>query len=166
MKALKMLYILMIAVAIGLFFQPGVCVAGDEDEVKPVVKEGLESELFELDSSKSDVNVTAYYFHGRKRCRSCRTIELYAHDALMKYFPKEIESGQIEWKVENYLNPQNKRFKKTFELFAASVVFVEFKSEEIERWTNLKDVWTIKKDQEKFYEYIKTEMHAFISEGK
>ena len=115
--------------------------------------------------SKEAINakLLAYFFHGRKQCMSCRTIEAYAYDAIEKNFKNQLESGRIEWSKVNYDNPDFSHFKKDFELYTQSVVLVEMKDDQIIRWKNLKDVWTLIRDKEKFYNYIRTEVQAYLT---
>jgi len=155
--------VILVAFAILLITLPSASVAGDKNKTVEPVKE---IESTDKNSETEFTTISAYYFHGRKRCMSCKTIEMYSHDALLKFFPKRVETGQIEWKVANYLDPKNKKFKKEFGLFTQSVVFFVMNGEEIVRWKNLKDVWEHKKDKEKFYDYVKVEMDTFIAEGK
>ena len=165
MKTLNVRTILLITLAVVLIFQAVPTIADDAEEKTPVENDA-KVETPDQDAKKPEVKVTAYYFHGRKRCMSCRTIELFTHDALLKNFSEELKDGQIEWKVENYIDPKNKLFKNTFKLFTQSVVLVEMKGEEIARWKNLKEVWELKGDKDAFSEHIQKEMMTFIAEGK
>lgn len=110
----------------------------------------------------SETRLIVYYFHGRKRCASCRTIEMYTHDALLKYFPEQIKAGGVEWQVRNFANPKYAHFKEDFALFAQSVVLVEMKGDETLRWKNLTDVWKLIREKDAFYGYIQTEASAFL----
>ncbi|MCF7810804.1 nitrophenyl compound nitroreductase subunit ArsF family protein [bacterium] len=107
-----------------------------------------------------------YYFHGKKRCMSCRTIEGYTHDVLLTDFADKLESGRIEWQIVNTANPKNAHFKQDFELYTQSVVLVDMVDGEMKRWKNLKDVWTLLRNKEAFYEYINSEVTAFLAADK
>ena len=41
-----------------------------------------------------DRTLIVYYFHGNKRCNTCRTIEAYTEEAIRTGFPNELRSGQ------------------------------------------------------------------------
>ena len=121
------------------------------------------------DTAKADVDqerkLIVYYFHGKKRCMSCRTIESYSHDAVLKYFSEEIDSGRLEFILVNFANPEYAHFKDDFELYTQSVVLVDLKDGEMSEWKNLKDVWLLTRKKDKFYEYIKTEVETFLKES-
>ena len=155
---------LVIVFGTGLFSMQTALLAQEQDEKQHVT---ADSNIIPADKAqeKPDSKLIVYYFHGRKRCMSCRTIEMYTHDAILEYFPEQIESGHIEWRIENYTNPKNESFKKEFELYTQSVVLVEMVDDEIVRWENLKDVWKLLRNKEAFYEYIHSGVTKFITEG-
>lgn len=106
----------------------------------------------------------AYFFHGRKRCMSCRTIEAYAHDAIQTYYGELLENGRIEWLERNYANPKFAHYKNEFGLYTQSVVLVDMQGDKVLRWKNLKDVWTLTRDKDGYYEYIRKEVEAYLNE--
>ncbi len=112
-----------------------------------------------------DRKLLVYFFHGRKRCMSCRTIEAYAYDAIRTYYGELLESGRIEWLKRNYANPKFAHFKDEFELYTQSVVLVDMQGDKVLRWKNLKDVWTFSWDKDAYYEYIRREVEAYLKEG-
>jgi hypothetical protein len=107
-----------------------------------------------------------YYFHGAKRCMSCRTIEGYSHDVILTNFADQVESGRIEWQTLNFTNPKNAHFKEDFELYTQSLVLVDMVNGEMKRWKNLKDVWTLLRNKEAFYEYVNDEVTEFLAVDK
>jgi len=153
---------LVIAFGTGLFSGQTALLAQEEDVKQPVTADS-NIDPAEKAQEKPDSKVIVYYFHGRKRCMSCRTIEMYSHDAIQKYFTEQIESGHIEWRIENYANPKNEHFKKEFELYTQSVVLVEMVDDKIVRWENLKDVWKMLRNKEAFYEYIHSGVSKFLT---
>lgn len=115
-------------------------------------------------SVSPDRKLIAYYFHGKKRCMSCRAIEMYTHDALLTHFPDELENGRIDWQIVNYANPKFAHFKEDFGLYIQSVVLVDVQSDTIKSWKNLADVWKLIRKKEAFYEYIREEVEAYLPE--
>jgi len=152
---------LLLIFGVGLFLQPPAIFAQDAVEGQPATTETT-IESAEKTLEKSDTKLFVYYFHGRKRCMSCRTIEAYTHDAILQFFPDQLESGRMEWQLINYANPKNKHFKDDFELYTQSVVLVEMKGVERIGWKNLVDVWKLKYNKDAFYEYINEELSAFL----
>src|SRR4030043_1963217 len=84
--------------------------------LKPIVSLKSESTSDSL-ATQNDRKLLVYFFHGRKRRMSCRTIEAYAHDALQTYFKELLQNGRIEWLDRNYANPEYAHFKDDFQLY-------------------------------------------------
>lgn len=109
--------------------------------------------------------VIAYYFHGNRRCRTCRTIETYAHETIQKGFKEQIEKGRLQWKVVNLDAPENEHYVEDFQLVTRSLVLQEVMNGSPERWKNLNRVWELVRDREAFQQYVQEETRAFL-EGR
>ena len=112
-----------------------------------------------------DIEVVAYYFHGNLRCRTCRAIEAYSEEAIRGEFADELASGRLAWRVVNLEEPENKHFVKDFELVTKSLVLAEYQDGEVTRWENLKQVWQLVRDKEKFLDYVRRSTRKFLQEG-
>ncbi len=143
--------------------EEGMSQTGQEPQSEAKVTFNLESTEYSI-STDANRKLLAYFFHGRKRCMSCRTIEAFAHDALQTFFGELLENGRIEWLERNYANPKFAHFKDKFELYTQSVVLVDMKGEDIIRWKNLKDVWTLTRDKEAYYNFIRREVDSYLKE--
>lgn len=124
------------------------------------VKEIMRKEPFASESGKAQVVV--YYFHGNARCPDCENIERYAQEAVALGFPKELNDGQIEWRVVNYNLPENEHFRNDYELVAPSVVLVRRGTQSYE---NLAEVWPlVKQGKSDFIRYIQTQLRLFLAQ--
>ena len=54
--------------------------------------------------------VVAYYFHGKVRCVTCKSIEAFAHEAIQSGFAEQLGQRRIVWRVVNYEQPGNEHF--------------------------------------------------------
>ena len=106
--------------------------------------------------------IIVYYFHGDKRCKTCRTIEAYAEEALQSRFSKELESGLLKWKVVNFDQPENKHFLDDFGLYSSSVVIVESDGEKIVRHEILPEVWSLVREKQSFFAYLNTAVRKYL----
>ena len=61
-------------------------------------------------------------------------------------------------KVLNYEQPENQSYRVEFQLAAASVVIAKVRGEQVIRWENLADVWTLVQDKPAFLDYIISEI--------
>ena len=123
---------------------------------------GDETVLHESDGIKTVV----YYFHATKRCRTCRTIEAYAEEAIREGFPDRVESGDIEWRTVNLDFPENKHFIDDYELATRTVVLVDMEDGRDVRWHRLDRVWELVHDKQQFVDYIQTETTGFLAGQK
>ncbi len=119
----------------------------------------------ETTATDADNGVVAYYFHGNKRCSTCRKLEAYSAEAITGGFAAELDSGELEWRVVNIDEEANAHFITDFELVTKSVVLVEYRGGDIVRFKNLKLVWQLVGDEDGFVRYVRDETRDFLAEG-
>jgi len=105
--------------------------------------------------------IIIYYFHGTKRCTSCKKIENWSYNAIQKNFAENLKTGKMVWKPVNTDKPENKHFLSDFQLYTKSLILVEVQGKEQKRWKNLKKVWQLLQNEQSFYEYVKREVYNF-----
>jgi len=110
--------------------------------------------------------VVAYYFHGTFRCTTCRTIEKYSHDAIQQYFSKELGNRNLQFKPLNVETPENRHYIQDYQLFSRSLVLSLVTNGKETKWKNLTDVWTLVRDKERFFQYVKDEVEGFLKEAQ
>ena len=143
--------IFLILLAVVLLNQSAWCFAG-EDAITPKPQ-------------KMDY-VKAYYFHGDFRCSNCYKIEKYSKEAIDKYFVKELESGELEYKVINVDERSNEHFAKDYKLYTKSLVISKIKGGKEVEYKNLEKVWDYLGNKEAFYNYVKEEVTKFLEANK
>ena len=116
-------------------------------------------------SASFDSGTVAFYFHGNKRCSTCRKLEAYSEEAITGGFVSELENGDLEWLVVNTDEKANAHFVTDFELVTKSVVLVEYRDGEVVRFKNLKLVWQLVGDEDGFVRYVRDETRDFLAEG-
>jgi hypothetical protein len=119
-----------------------------------------------VQSSKGDSKIIVYYFHTTGRCPTCLKMEKYTDDALKLYFPNELKSGKIEFKVLDVEQSVNEHFIKDYGLYTKSVVLSEMKAGKEIRWKNLDQIWMKVRDKNTYLFYIKQEVEGFLKGGK
>ncbi|PIW79889.1 MAG: hypothetical protein COZ98_05195 [Candidatus Omnitrophica bacterium CG_4_8_14_3_um_filter_43_15] len=118
----------------------------------------LPSSLFAQDDDK----VIAYYFHTTFRCSSCHNIEQYTEEAIKNNFAKEVETGELVYKVINIEEKGNEHFVQDYKLYTKSVVLSLIQGGKEVRFKNLEQVWQLLRNKDKFYQYIKNETQGFL----
>ncbi len=109
-----------------------------------------------------DGQIVVYYFHGRYRCKTCRTIEAYAEEAVKSSFDERLRTGALAWKVVNVDESGNEHYLYDFELPGSSLVVVEMQEGQPGRFEVLQDVWTLVGDKDGFFDYVRQAVGKFL----
>lgn len=107
-------------------------------------------------------NYVVYYFHGNFRCTNCRKIEQFSREAVEKYFAEELKTKRLVFQEVNIDSPENKHFINDYQLYTRSLIIAEFREGKQVRWKNLTRVWNHLNDREKFYDYVHSEIQAYL----
>jgi len=111
----------------------------------------------------TDRTLIVYYFHGNKRCNTCRTIEAYTEEAIKTGFPDELRSGRLVWIPVNVDVPENGHFVEDFGLTTRTVVLVDVDQGNEEKWTKLDRVWQLVQNKEAFVDYITDNTNVYLA---
>ncbi len=122
----------------------------------------VSSEAGQNDPGGAGLRIVAYYFHGTKRCPTCRKIESYTEQAIRTHFNRQIESGSLEYLAVNVDEPQNGHFVYDYELTTKSVIIAEYIDGEQTRWKNLDKVWEYVGSRQVFVDYIRDETGDYL----
>jgi len=109
-------------------------------------------------------HVAVYYFHGDVRCVNCHRIETYTKEAVDEYFGKELESGELMYKVVNVDRKKNQHFVKEYQLYTKSVVVSLVKGGKEVKYENLQGVWDYLGNRGRFLSYIKNKIGKYLEE--
>jgi hypothetical protein len=114
-------------------------------------------------SVASGVSYTAYYFHGDRRCDTCRSIEAQAEAAVRGGFADELAEGTLEWQAVNTDLPENAHFSQDFGLTHSTLVLVEHEGAQTLRFTALDRVWELVGEESEFRSYVQQEIGAWVN---
>ena len=106
--------------------------------------------------------VIAYYFHGSFRCPTCHKLEEYSKDAINTNFKDEIKNGTLEVKTINVEEKENEHFVDQYKLYTKSLVISKIKDDKEIAYKNLDKIWEYVRDKEKFYDYVTSQIKAFL----
>jgi len=109
--------------------------------------------------------IIAYYFHGTRRCVTCKKIEAYSQEAIESKFKRELESGQLEFHSVNFDEEDNKHFIKDYELYTKSLVVCDYNKGKQARWKNLEKIWQHVRDKEEFFKYVQNEISSYLEDS-
>jgi len=106
----------------------------------------------------------ATYFHGTRRCATCEKLEEYSRKSVRSGFAEQLDSGQLQWRVINFDQPENDHFLTDYGLTYQSIVITYVEADSVIRWKNLSKIWDLVGDEDAFVAYVQTEISDFIGE--
>lgn len=135
------------------------------DDIAQTPGLAVEPQSVEADDAETgaDHQVIVYYFHGNKRCNTCRTIEEYTEAAINIGFADEVRSGRLEYRTVNVDEPGNEHFVTDYQLSTRTVVLVDIEQGRELTWTKLERVWQLVRDKEAFENYITENTDNFLA---
>ncbi len=123
------------------------------------------TEIDTNDSTKTEPEVIAYYFHTTYRCVSCKKIEAYSREAIENGFAEELKNGTLKFESINIDEEENKHFAKDYQLYTKSLVICDMEIGKQVQWKNLEKVWQLLGDKEKFIKYVRDEINNYLKES-
>jgi hypothetical protein len=116
------------------------------------------------DAQKPARSIVVTYFHTTMRCPTCHTIEELSTNAVKYHFENELKTGTVVWRVINVDEPENAHYNKDYQLYTKSLIVSEMKDGKEARWKNLDKIWVFVRDEEKFDQYVQTEIAGWLKE--
>ena len=114
------------------------------------------------DSRKEGKLLVVYYFHTNFRCHSCIMIEKLTRQAVNEGFADQLKNGRIELKEINVEEAGNEHFTDDYKLYTKSVILSDVKNGKEASWKNCEKVWTLLGNEQKFIDYIQSEVKALL----
>jgi|WetSurMetagenome_2_1015567.scaffolds.fasta_scaffold471173_2 hypothetical protein len=138
--------------------------AQSDSSKTPVTKAASDSSKM-AEKNNSPEKIIASYFHGTRRCATCRKLEAYSKEAIETGFAKEIKDSTLVWRVVNTDEDANEHFVEDYGLYTKAVILSKVIDGKEVAWKNLDKIWDLVGDKEAYLKYIQTETADFI-QGK
>ena len=139
-----------------------------------VIKETDEHSAAETEDASEEViaesgepighQVIAYYFHGQRRCPSCRKIEAYSKETVEGLLQDAVQDGRLVWRVINYEESGNEHYSEDYKLVTQSLIIADRHDGEQTEWKNLDKVWELLGDKGAFMDYVHGEITSYLDE--
>jgi len=110
----------------------------------------------------SENAVIAYYFHYTRRCATCNKIEELSNRVVTERFADELKDGRLIWKSLNVEDSGYEHFEKDYGLISQSLVLVDAREGRKMKWKNLDKIWELVSQEDKFLDYVHSEIKAFL----
>lgn len=109
---------------------------------QPICVEKAGQNVCSQQTSINDVkHVVVFYFHGDRRCRTCRGIQSTIEQTIGDRFAPETASGKLEYREVNFEEDANKHFVQQFQLSFGTMVLATVEGDKILEWENCGKVW-------------------------
>jgi hypothetical protein len=128
----------------------------------PTVYAAEKTEGAATDTPKPSHYLVATYFHNTMRCPTCHKIENYSAESIQNNFAEELKNGTLVWRVINVDEPENNHYAKDYNLFTKHLIISEVKDGKEARWKDLPEVWTYVRNEEKFEQYVVSEIKDWM----
>lgn len=131
----------------------------------------IDSKAAKQDSTASEQaaaepELIAYYFHGTRRCVTCKKLEAYTQEAIESGFADELKSGILQWRPVNIDEEGNGHFANDYQLYTKSVILSKQEDGKEASWKNLNKIWQlVKGEKEAYIKYIQDEVKLALGEG-
>jgi len=106
--------------------------------------------------------IVAYYFHGTRRCVTCRKIEAYSQEALEAGFAVQIADSSLVWTPVNYDEEDNRHFIDDYKLYTKTLILSRVREGKEVGWKNLDKIWELVGDKKDFIAYVQSSTDEFI----
>ena len=154
----------LISRTVGILIMAGIFAFCQSDNApeKAAAAESAHVRKRQVKNTQRERKLIVYYFHTNFRCHSCITIEKLTRQAVNEGFADQLKNGRIEFKEINVEETGNEHFADDYKLYTKSVILSDMKSGKEASWKNLDKVWTLLRDEQKFINYVQTEVKALL----
>jgi hypothetical protein len=112
-----------------------------------------------------DVKVIAYYFHGTRRCATCKKLEAYSKQAIEDGFTEQLENGVLVFKAVNTDEKENEHFIDDYKLYTKALILSKVKDGEEVEWVNLDKIWKLVGNEDKYKAYVTSGVKEFLGDN-
>ena len=133
-----------------------------DDSTKIVIDSAVVDTMQKADETAKDDRFVAYYFHGDRRCVTCRKLEAFSQEAIAAGFEKELKDSVLVWQAVNYDEKDNKHFIEDYKLYTKAVILSQVRNGKEVAFKNLDKIWQLVGDKDRYIAYVQEETRAFM----
>ena len=116
----------------------------------------------EAPAAAKERQIIVYYFHGTRRCVTCKKLEAYSHEAVSSGFAEALADGTVQWRAVNVDEPANNHFIEDYQLDTKTVVLTKLEQGQQKGWKKLDKVWQLVGQKAVFVDYVQRELGEFM----
>ena len=110
---------------------------------------------------KPEARYVVYYFYNGKRCTTCRNIENYTEQTVVRDFAKALADRRITFYPVNIDEKNNEHFIDDFKLTSKTIVLAEYKDNKCVKSKQLNKIWELAHSKKLFDAYVREEISGF-----
>lgn len=132
---------------------------------QPAVAANGSSEAEKADAvcaAEEQSKVIVYYFHGDRRCHTCRMLEEDSHKAINSAFADELSQGKLEWRTVNTDRAENQHFVKKYKLHASTLLLSKLECGKETTWKNLEQIWRLAGQDPEFFQFVQENVKGLL----
>ena len=138
----------------------------EKAESTEVTAKSADQDSTKVQESTVEPSLIVYYFHGTRRCVTCKKLEAYTQEAVDTAFVDELKSGALQWRSVNVDEDENKHFVDDYQLYTKTVILSRVKGGKEVEFKNLDKIWQlVRGEKEEYVKYIQDEVKAFLKES-
>jgi hypothetical protein len=111
----------------------------------------------------TDNGVEVVYFHRAQRCSGCIYAQNMTEYTLNTYFADELKSGKIVFVAVNLQDANNSAMVQKFGAYTSSLFLNDVKAG-VDNISEVKDIWFVLWDNEKFVDVVKSAIEERLSD--
>lgn len=151
-------WMLLVFVAVSLIFATKKC--------NNLLYTSTENSLYEQLNPSKEKQIQLILFHNKKRCFQCLQIEQFTTEVLNDVFFDELAIERIQFKTLTIDDADNIPLVDHFGIFAATLVLMDFKQNELTKSKVLMEVTGLYRDELAFKAQLKNELEQFFTVPK
>ena len=103
------------------------------------------------------------YFHGNRRCTTCKQLEEYSKEAIETGFEKQLADSTLIWRTINYDEDANAHFLEDYKLYTKALILSRVDNGAEQDWVNLAKIWELVGERDEYITYVQEETRKFVA---
>jgi len=126
---------------------------------------GVDQDKAVAERPGQDTRVLVSYFHTTFRCPTCTQLEAYSQETVERDFAREVAENRVVFRSVNVQEPENEHYVQDYKLYTKSLVVSLSRNGREVRWKNLPDIWKHVRNRDRFDQYVREEIQAFLRDS-
>lgn len=109
--------------------------------------------------------VVATYFHRTERCPTCKKISAYIEESIKSEFASELKDAKVRIAMVDFQDAKNQKYVEAYGIDGPTLVLMNVRNGKVVAWKEAPKVWSLVGEKQKFFEYVRGEVHSYLDEA-